>query len=265
MFPEGMDVVEKYVNGLPDMIHESVKASKPKMMQVAIGFTTELMDKNILILTECKVRRMHKEDLTPLCPNATITMHGLVCSQVHYTAEDLPLVVRDSRALVLWAPARDKPQSKCSLIDIIPTTLDHGYDVELDDGRIIWVNTLIRGCTLNFLNHPFNIGTLMPQVKTKKRLEDVPIVQDFLEVFPEDLLGIPPTRQVGFQINLIPGAAPMARAPYRLALSEMKELSDQLKELSDKRLYKTVFSPWEYGLVCQERMDHFGCALITRN
>nr|GFC73178.1 reverse transcriptase domain-containing protein [Tanacetum cinerariifolium] len=48
-----------------------------------------------------------------------------------------------------------------SLIDIIPTTLDHGYDVELADGRIIWVKTLIRGCTLNFLNHPFNID-LMP-------------------------------------------------------------------------------------------------------
>ncbi|GKA70934.1 putative reverse transcriptase domain-containing protein [Tanacetum coccineum] len=48
-----------------------------------------------------------------------------------------------------------------SLIDIIPTTLDRGYDVELADGRIIWVNTLIRGCTLNFLNHPFNID-LMP-------------------------------------------------------------------------------------------------------
>nr|GEX87614.1 hypothetical protein [Tanacetum cinerariifolium] len=48
-----------------------------------------------------------------------------------------------------------------SLIDIIPTTLDHGYDIEFTDGRIIWVNTLIRGCTLNFLNHPFNID-LMP-------------------------------------------------------------------------------------------------------
>nr|GEW41288.1 hypothetical protein [Tanacetum cinerariifolium] len=48
-----------------------------------------------------------------------------------------------------------------SLIDIIPTTLDHGYDVELANSRIIWVNILIRGCTLNFLNHPFNID-LMP-------------------------------------------------------------------------------------------------------
>ncbi|GKD10298.1 hypothetical protein Tco_1189983 [Tanacetum coccineum] len=65
-----------------------------------------------------------------------------------------------------------------------------------------------------------------------KRLEDIPIVQDFPEVFPEDLSGLPTTRQVEFQIDLIPGAAPVARAPYRLAPSEMKELTDQLKELS---------------------------------
>ncbi|GJR69994.1 putative reverse transcriptase domain-containing protein [Tanacetum coccineum] len=59
-------------------------------------------------------------------------------------------------------------------------------------------------------------------------------VLSFCKVFPEDLPGIPPTRQVEFQIDLIPGAALVARVPYRLALSEMKELSNQLKELSDK-------------------------------
>ncbi|GJX30750.1 putative reverse transcriptase domain-containing protein [Tanacetum coccineum] len=56
----------------------------------------------------------------------------------------------------------------------------------------------------------------------EKQLEEVPIVQDFPEVFPEDLSGIPPTRQVEFEIDLIPGAAPVARAPYQLAPSEMK-------------------------------------------
>ncbi|GKC38983.1 putative reverse transcriptase domain-containing protein [Tanacetum coccineum] len=68
----------------------------------------------------------------------------------------------------------------------------------------------------------------------KKRLEYVPIVKDFPYVFPEDLSGLLPTRQVEFQINLVPGAVPVARAPYRLAPFEMKELSEQLKELSDK-------------------------------
>ncbi|GJT28804.1 putative reverse transcriptase domain-containing protein [Tanacetum coccineum] len=68
----------------------------------------------------------------------------------------------------------------------------------------------------------------------EKRLEDVPIVRDFPEVFLEELSGLPPTRQVEFQINLMSGAAPVARAPYRLTPSEMKELLWQLQELSDK-------------------------------
>nr|GFA02861.1 putative reverse transcriptase domain-containing protein [Tanacetum cinerariifolium] len=67
-----------------------------------------------------------------------------------------------------------------------------------------------------------------------KQLEDVPVVRDYPEVFPKDLSGLPPARPVEFQIDLIPGAAPVARAPYRPALSKMKELSEQLQELSKK-------------------------------
>ncbi|GJT00466.1 putative reverse transcriptase domain-containing protein [Tanacetum coccineum] len=68
----------------------------------------------------------------------------------------------------------------------------------------------------------------------EKRLEDVPIIREFPKVFPEDLPGLLPARQVEFQINLVPSAAPVARALYRLAPTEMQELSTQLKELSDK-------------------------------
>ncbi|GJW44811.1 putative reverse transcriptase domain-containing protein [Tanacetum coccineum] len=223
-----------------------------------------------------------------------------------------------------------------SQIDITPSTLDHYYDVELADGRIIGLNTILKGCTLNFLNHQFNIN-LMPVelgsfdaiigmdwlakyqavivcaekivripwrnktliihgdgsnqgnvtrlniiscTKTqkymekgfpiflahvtakevedkseKKRLEDVPIVQDFPEVFPEDLPGLPPTRQVEFQIDLVPGAAPVARAPYRLAPSEMKELSEQLKELSDKGFIRPSSSPWGAPVLFVKKKD----------
>ncbi|GJW13720.1 putative reverse transcriptase domain-containing protein [Tanacetum coccineum] len=77
-----------------------------------------------------------------------------------------------------------------------------------------------------------------------KQIKDVPIVRDFPEVFPEDLPGLPPARPVEFQIDLIPGAAPVARAPYRLAPSEMKELSEQLQELSDKGFIRPSSSPW---------------------
>ena len=61
--------------------------------------------------------------------------------------------------------------------------------------------------------------------KKERCIGDVPIVRDFPDVFPDDLPGIPPTRQVEFQIELIPGAAPVARAPYRLAPTELEELS----------------------------------------
>ncbi|GJU52810.1 putative reverse transcriptase domain-containing protein [Tanacetum coccineum] len=223
-----------------------------------------------------------------------------------------------------------------SLINITPTTLENHYDVELADGKIIGVNTIIRGCNLNFMNHPFKIN-LMPvplgsfdviigmdwltkyhgviicdekivrvpfgremlifqgngnnqreesrlniisctkaqeylskgcdvflaHITTKeakdksegKRLEDVPIVRDFPEVFPEDLPGIPPARQVEFQIDLVPGAAPVARAPYRLAPSEMKELAEQLQELSDKGFIRPSSSPWGAPVLFVKKKD----------
>ncbi|GJY23128.1 hypothetical protein Tco_0396786 [Tanacetum coccineum] len=72
-----------------------------------------------------------------------------------------------------------------------------------------------------------------PQRSDEKRLEDIPVVREFQEVFPEDLPGLPLVRQVEFQIDLILGTTPVAQAPYRLAPLEMQELSDQLQELSD--------------------------------
>ncbi|GJX86962.1 putative reverse transcriptase domain-containing protein [Tanacetum coccineum] len=74
-------------------------------------------------------------------------------------------------------------------------------------------------------------------------------------VFPEDLLGIPPTRQVEFQIDLVPGAEPVAWAPYRLAPSEMKELSDQLQELFDKGFIRPTSSPWGAPVLFVKKKD----------
>ncbi|GJW06502.1 putative reverse transcriptase domain-containing protein [Tanacetum coccineum] len=89
----------------------------------------------------------------------------------------------------------------------------------------------------------------------KKRLDNVLIVRDFPEVILEDLSGLPLTRQVEFQIDLIPGATPVARAPYRLAPSEMKELSEQLKELSDKGFIRPSSSPWGAPVLFVKKKD----------
>nr|GEY49182.1 hypothetical protein [Tanacetum cinerariifolium] len=78
----------------------------------------------------------------------------------------------------------------------------------------------------------------------EKRLEDVPVVREFPEVFPEDLPGLPLARQFEFQIDLVLGAAPIARALYRLAPAEMQELSTQLQKLSDKGFIRPSSSPW---------------------
>ncbi|GJR13800.1 putative reverse transcriptase domain-containing protein [Tanacetum coccineum] len=121
-----------------------------------------------------------------------------------------------------------------SQIDITPSTLDHYYDVELADGRIIGLNTIIKGCMLIFLNHPFNIDLMPVELGSLDviisndwlaKYQTVIVCAEKIVLFPKDLSDLPPTRQVEFHIDLIPGVAPVERAPYRLAPSEMKELT----------------------------------------
>nr|GFC20025.1 putative reverse transcriptase domain-containing protein [Tanacetum cinerariifolium] len=111
---------------------------------------------------------------------------------------------------------------------------------------------MLKGCQV-FLAH---VTTKEAEGKSeKKRLENIPIVWDFPEVFPKDLPGLPPTQQVVFQIDLIPGAAPVARAPYRLAPPEMKELSEQLKELFDKGFIRPSSTPWGAPVLFVKKKD----------
>nr|GFC21795.1 putative reverse transcriptase domain-containing protein [Tanacetum cinerariifolium] len=133
---------------------------------------------------------------------------------------------------------------------------------ELDSFDVIvgmdWLKTyhVVIVCDEKIVRVPFEDETLIIRYKSKeKQLEDVPIVRDFSEVFPKDLPGLPQTRQVEFQIDLIPGVAPVARAPYRLAPSEMKELSDQLQELSDKGFIRPSSSPWGAPVLFVKKKD----------
>ncbi|GJT36308.1 hypothetical protein Tco_0926727 [Tanacetum coccineum] len=89
----------------------------------------------------------------------------------------------------------------------------------------------------------------------REATKDLPIVRDFLKVFNEDLPGLPSTHQVEFQIDLVPGAAPVAHAPYRLVSAEMKELSDQLKELSAKRFIRPSSLPWGDPVLFVKKKD----------
>ncbi|GKB21459.1 hypothetical protein Tco_0855382, partial [Tanacetum coccineum] len=86
-------------------------------------------------------------------------------------------------------------------------------------------------------------------------MEDVPVIRDFPKVFPKELPGLPPPRQVEFQIDLVPGAAPIACASYRLAPSEMKELSVQLQELLEKGFIHPSLSPWGAPVLFVKKKD----------
>ncbi|GKD59332.1 putative reverse transcriptase domain-containing protein [Tanacetum coccineum] len=178
-----------------------------------------------------------------------------------------------------------------SMLNIEPIKISASYKVELAYGRVVSMNTVMKGCTLNLVNHLFEIDLMPIKLGTfdiiidmdwlvksdaviicsekfvripygnktltvesnkvhvtekklkEKRLEEVPVIHDFPEVFPDDLPGLPPPRQVKFQIDLIPGAAPVARAPYRLAQSEMRELLVKLQELLEKGFIHSSSSP----------------------
>nr|GEV74062.1 putative reverse transcriptase domain-containing protein [Tanacetum cinerariifolium] len=194
IFLEEATKVERYIGGLPDMIHGSVKASKPQSMQKTIEFATEMMDKKMLTHNnnnnqraqgenargitcfECRVQGYYRSDFPKLKNGnqGNRIRNGNIVAKAYAvgTAKTNPnsnvvtgtFLLNNRYASILFNTGADRSfvsTAFSSLIDMIPTTLDHGYDVKLADNRIILVNTLIRGCTLNFLNHPFNID-LMP-------------------------------------------------------------------------------------------------------
>ncbi|GKA97545.1 putative reverse transcriptase domain-containing protein [Tanacetum coccineum] len=88
-----------------------------------------------------------------------------------------------------------------------------------------------------------------------KKQEEIVVVRDFPEVFPDDLSGLPPIREIEFRIELIPGATPVAKSPYRLAPSELEELSGQLKELQDKGFIRPSSSPWGAPVLFVKKKD----------
>jgi hypothetical protein len=101
--------------------------------------------------------------------------------------------------------------------------------------------------------------TFLAQIVEKKpegkKISEIPIVKDFPNVFPEDVSGLPLVRQIEFRIDLEPDAAPLAKAPYRLTLTEMQELSSQLEELLDKGFIRPSLSPWGAPLLFIKKKD----------
>ncbi|GJX75988.1 putative reverse transcriptase domain-containing protein [Tanacetum coccineum] len=140
------------------------------------------------------------------------------------------------------------------LLGIEPSDLGFSYEIEIASGQLVEINKVIKGCKLEIDGHVFDINLIpiplldgkvlgvlgerleekarhLMSVKAKEqKQEEMVVVRDFPKVFPDDLSGLPPIREIEFQIELVPGAILVMKSPYRLTPSEMEELSGQLKE-----------------------------------
>ncbi|GKF32139.1 putative reverse transcriptase domain-containing protein, partial [Tanacetum coccineum] len=147
-----------------------------------------------------------------------------------------------------------KPRQQCrhgSRIVITLTALDHDYNVELADGRIVELGSFDVIIGMDWLTKYHAVIVCAEKIVRIPFGDEILIVREF----PEDLPGIPPTRQVEFRIDLVPDATPVARAPYRLAPSEMKELTMQLHELTDKGFIRLSSSPWGAPVLFVKKKD----------
>ncbi|GJZ97996.1 putative reverse transcriptase domain-containing protein [Tanacetum coccineum] len=143
-----------------------------------------------------------------------------------------------------------------------PNELCFKYEIEIVSGHLVEIDKVIKGCKLEIEGHVFDINLipfghgsfdviieekarfLMGAKVGDKKQEEIVMVRDFPEVFPDDLSGLPPIREIKFRIELILGATPVAKSPYCLAPSELEVLSGQLKELQDKGFIRPSSSPW---------------------
>ncbi|GKA17550.1 putative reverse transcriptase domain-containing protein, partial [Tanacetum coccineum] len=142
-------------------------------------------------------------------------------------------------------------------IDIAPTALNTSYEVELADGKVIVRIPLPNGEILEVQGErpEKDPGSLACIKADEKKFDDIRVVRDFPEVFPDDLSGLHPVREIEFRIDLIPGASPVVKSPYRLAPSEMLELSNQLKELQEKCFIRPSHSPWGAPVLFVKKKD----------
>ncbi|GKA43149.1 putative reverse transcriptase domain-containing protein, partial [Tanacetum coccineum] len=282
-----IEKVDKYISGLPNNIYGNVKSARPKMLDETIELANDLMDQKLCTYAErqsdkkrkaddssrnnhghqqqpfkrqnvAKVYNMGTGERKPYggsfpkkamgqLPREMVVLIGNAEKRGNASGNPDANVItgtfllNNHYASILFDTGADRSfisTAFSSLINIAPTLLENCYDVKLAGGKLVGIDTIIRGCTLNFLDHLFNTD-LMP-----------------IELGSFDVIvGLPPARLVEFQIDLIPGAAPVARAPYRLAPSEMKELLEQLQELYDKGFIRPSSSPWGAPVLFFKKKD----------
>nr|GEV10420.1 hypothetical protein [Tanacetum cinerariifolium] len=250
--------IKRYVYGLAPQIRMMVAATKLKTMQ-------KVFVSQYIMFEEEKARKRRK------VLNWEIAKYGKI-----WYDED----VHDHRSVETKFPAivfkdnltLDETLS-CEPTHIKPSELGFRYEIEIASGQLVEIDKVTKGCILEIEGHVFEIdlipfghgsfdviieekARILMSTKTRdKKQEEIVVVRDFSEVFPDDLSRLPPLWKIKFLIKLIPGAVSVAKSPYRLAPSELEELLGQLKELQDKVFIRPSSLPWGAPVLFVKKKD----------
>nr|GEW40051.1 putative reverse transcriptase domain-containing protein [Tanacetum cinerariifolium] len=269
MVPNSEKLMEVFIGGLLRSIKGNVIASKPQTLEEAITIT-QRADKSFVSISlasmlnippitldttyDIKMADGNLVGTNTIFQGCTLILLNqpfkIDLTSINLGRFNVALVWIGCPSIMLELSVTRK--SSTSLIDD-ETLIIHGDRSKTRLSLMSCIKTkryISRGCQVF-------IAQVMKKKSDEKRLENIPVVREFLEVFPEDLPGLPLVFQVEFQINLIPGVALVARAPYRLASSEMQELSDQLQELADRGFIRPSTLPWGAPVLLVKKKDGY--------
>ncbi|GJX27421.1 hypothetical protein Tco_0233717 [Tanacetum coccineum] len=220
MVPNAVRLLERYIEGLPLSIKGNVTSSKLVDLHEAIDMAQgHYKNKCRNNGSQCGGNQIRSNQQNPQNNQRQNQGNPKGSNQVSTSTQG-------------GHKAPGRVYSLCAEAAVKDNNVVNGERSEIESESRLEVISSMR--TQKYINQGCQVFLIqmMKEEKTKipeRRIKDVPILRDFLEVFPEDFPGLPQTRQVEFHIELIPRAAPLARTPYRLAPAEMKELAEQLK------------------------------------
>ncbi|GJW20262.1 putative reverse transcriptase domain-containing protein [Tanacetum coccineum] len=190
---------------------------------------------------------------------------------------------KQARGRAFLLGAEEARQDPNIVTGLEPSELGFKYEIEIASGQLVEIDKVIKGCMDWLSNYKAEIifyekvvriplpdgkvlrvvgerpekkeRLLMSAKASDKKQEEIVVVRDFPEVFSDDLSRLPLVQEIEFQIELIPGATPVAKSPYRLAPFELEELSGQLKELQDKGFIRPSSSPWGAPVLFVKKKD----------
>ncbi|GJW32772.1 putative reverse transcriptase domain-containing protein [Tanacetum coccineum] len=250
--------IERYVYSLASQICGMAATMKPKTMQKAVQISSALTDEAV---RNGSIKKVEKR------------------GNVGESSKDKNGRDDNKRTRTMNTFATTVNPIGRENIGLEPSDLGFKYEIEIASGQLVEIDKVIKGCKLEIEGHifdidliPFGHGSfdvlrvvgerpnekarlLMSAKASDKKQEEIVVVRDFPEVFPDDLYGLPPIREIEFRIELTPGATPVAKSPYRLAPSELEELLGKLKELQDKCFIRPSSSPWEAPILLVKKKD----------